>query len=272
MIFYSHIIQFRSSLPPSLASPHSGGSRATTLDLAASPLPPLPPRRRQRHPPGMPGAWPRKVAAGPLLLRFSSGGCRYPGRRPRSVRRHRLLGWWWRGCGPVGLAARAASSPADEIRGAGGGASGLLRLQIWPPLPPSAALRAPPLQIWSGSTWFSGAWSWMWCWWCGALTGRNPWRRRPWTPLPFLEAPFRSFAPPSPSPSLPGENSNFVGRRRCSWLRLLLEVVALDAFWIVGTTVWWLSGGGDCVPQVAAAAAWQVRQCSGFFWCSLCNW
>uniref|UniRef100_A0A8R7TFH5 Uncharacterized protein n=1 Tax=Triticum urartu TaxID=4572 RepID=A0A8R7TFH5_TRIUA len=70
----------------------------------------------------------------------------------------------------------------------------------------------------------------MWCWWCGALTGRNPWRRRPWTPLPFLEVPFRSFAPPSPSPSLPGESSNFVGRRRCSWLRLLLEVVALDAF------------------------------------------
>ena len=108
-----------------LASPLSGGSRATTLDLAASPLPPLPPRRHQRHPPGKPGASPRKVAAGPLLLRFSSGGRRNPGRRPRSVRRHRLLGWWWRGCGPVGLAARAASSPADKIHGTGGGASGL---------------------------------------------------------------------------------------------------------------------------------------------------
>ena len=155
----------------------------------------------------------------------------------------------------MGLAARAASSPADEICGAVGGASGLLRLQIWPPLSPSAVLRAPPRRIWTGSTWFSGAWSWLRCWWCGALTGRNPWRRRPWTLIPFLKAPFRSFAPPSPSPSISGENPNFVGRRWCSWHCLLHEVVALDAFWTVGTAAWWLSGGGDSVAPVAEPAA-----------------
>ena len=239
---------------PSLASPLSGGSRATTLDLAASPLPPLPPRRHQRHPPGKPGASPRKVAAGPLLLRFSSGGRRNPGRRPRSVRRHRLLGWWWRGCGPVGLAARAASSPADEICGAGGGASGLLRLQIWPPLPPSAALRAPPLQIWSGSTWFSGAWSWMWCWWCGALTGRNPWRRRPWTPLPFLEAPFRSFAPP-PLPLA----------SRVKARTLLGGDGALGSVCFLKSSPWMLFGlwalrCGGCLAAATVCPKWRRRQ------------
>ena len=143
------------SSPPSLPRVAlSGDSRAENLARRRRLLPLQPsPRRRLRQPPASPGALLMKVAAGPLLLPcISRGGPRNPGRRPRRDWRHRILGAWWRRCGPVPLSRvdGEVAGGCEPGRGGGGFGSAASDLAAYHPL---RRIRKSSPQIWPAPSW-----------------------------------------------------------------------------------------------------------------------